>query len=105
MARVMQIVTESAGARAGARVVVAQLDGALECAFELAGSGEIAFNQPLDEATETLIKMQSCTAALAVAVRYAVIASGGQQWGLPRRTILPGRCVSSCRFHPEAQAT
>ena len=90
MKRVMQIVTEGVSACANthsARVVVAQCRGGLECAVELAGSGEIVFNQPLDGAIEALIKMRSCTAALAVAVRYAVIASGGQQWGLPRNHV------------------
>jgi hypothetical protein len=35
----------------------------------------------------TLIKMRGCDAAVAVALRYAVVVSAGQQWGLPQQHV------------------
>jgi hypothetical protein len=60
-------------------VVVAHCDGSLRCQLE-----QIEFCQPLTAATEALVRIGGCTAAVAAALRYAALAPGGQQWGLPR---------------------
>ena len=57
----------------------AHCDGSLRCQLEQA-----EFCQPLTEATDTLVRIGGRTAAVAVALRYAALAPGGQQWGLPR---------------------
>lgn len=74
---------------------VAHCGGALRCAMRApaapgaaAGTATstptIEFEQPIDAATEALVRIGSCAAAAAVAVRYAALAPAGQQWGLPR---------------------
>ena len=60
-------------------IAVAHCDGSLRCQLD-----QIEFCQPLTVATETLVRIGGCTAAVAVALRYAALAPGGQQWGLPR---------------------
>jgi hypothetical protein len=74
---------------------VAHCRGTLRCAMRApsapgaaaagaATTPTIEFEQPIDAATETLVRIGSCAAAAAVAVRYAALAPAGQQWGLPR---------------------
>ena len=73
---------------------VAHCGGTLRCAMRApsapgaaaagATTPTIEFEQPIDAATETLVRIGSCAAAAAVAVRYAALAPAGQQWGLPR---------------------
>jgi len=77
---------------------VAHCGGTLRCAMRAPAAGAAAasgargaattptieFEQPIDAATETLVRIGSCAAAAAVAVRYAALAPAGQQWGLPR---------------------
>jgi hypothetical protein len=45
------------------------------------------FRRPIDGATEKLLHLGGCSATIAAALRYALLAPGGQQWGLPQRHV------------------
>jgi hypothetical protein len=49
-----------------------------------ANARPFAFTHLVDEATLRLLKHGSCGAVVHVALRYAALLSGGQQWGIPR---------------------
>jgi len=60
---------------------IVECNGVLTCRLE---QSRVAFRQPLTAATEALVRIGGCKAAVAAALRYAALAPGGQQWGLPR---------------------
>lgn len=64
--------------------VVACADGALVYA-EMHPAFE--FRRPIDAATEKLLRLGGCSATIAAALRYALLAPGGQQWGLPQQHV------------------
>lgn len=66
--------------------VVACSDGALVYA-EPHPRPEFEFRRPIDAAAETLLRLGGCAATVAAALRYAQLAPGGQQWGLPQRHV------------------
>lgn len=45
------------------------------------------FRRPVDAAAEKLLRIGGCAATIAAALRYALLAPGGQQWGLPQRHV------------------
>jgi len=70
---------QSAADSADAAIV--ECNGSLSCRL---GQSRVEFRQPLTAATEALVRLGGGTAAVAAALRYAALAPGGQQWGLPR---------------------
>ena len=50
---------------------------------ERASSRQFTFTHTVDEATRRLLKHGSCGSVVHVALRYAALLSGGQQWGIP----------------------
>ena len=64
-------------------------DGAISYTCQIEKLGERAssrlftFTHAVDEATRRLLKHGSCGSVVHVALRYAALLSGGQQWGIP----------------------
>jgi hypothetical protein len=66
--------------------VVGCNDKALTYVLMLNGKS-FEYHARLDSVAEKLIRIGGCTATVAASLRYAVLAPGGQQWGIPQAHI------------------